>query len=133
MAQIFGPFFLKYSLETTLPTDLHLNRCYDSLRIKWFINNQKNKKMKRQVEVFTANCPVCDPVVKMIEELACDKCEVTTYDLVKKCDDKTCLTKLNEYEIRKIPAVAVNGKLLDCCKDSTITKEKLMEAGIGQS
>jgi len=89
--------------------------------------------MKRQVEVFTANCPVCDPVVKMIEELACDECEVTTYDLVKQCDDKTCLTKMNEYGVKKIPAVAVNGKLLDCCKDSAITKEKLMEAGIGQN
>ncbi|NNE78085.1 MAG: glutaredoxin [Pricia sp.] len=89
--------------------------------------------MKRQVEVFTANCPVCDPVVKMIGELACDECEVTTYDLVKQCDDKTCLTKLNEYGIQKIPAVAVNGKLLDCCKDAAITKEKLMEAGIGQN
>ena len=88
--------------------------------------------MKRQVEVFTANCPVCDPVVKMIEELACDECEITLYDLVRQCDDKTCLTKMNEYGIKKIPAVAVNGKLLDCCKGSSITKEKLMEAGIGQ-
>ncbi|EAR16204.1 MULTISPECIES: thioredoxin family protein [Robiginitalea] len=89
--------------------------------------------MKSQVEVFTANCPVCDPVVKMIEELTCDGCEVTTYDLVKKCDDKTCLTKMNEYGVQKIPAIAVNGKLLDCCKDSAITKEKLIEAGIGQN
>jgi len=89
--------------------------------------------MKRQVEVFTANCPICDPVVKMIEELACDECEVTTYDLVKQCDDKTCLTKMNEYGVQKVPAVAVNGRLLDCCKDSIITKEKLMEAGVGQS
>lgn len=57
--------------------------------------------MKRQVEVFTANCPVCDPVVKMIEELACGECEITTYDLVKQCDDKTCLTKMNEYGVQK--------------------------------
>ena len=51
--------------------------------------------MKRQVEVFTANCPVCDPVVKMIQELACNKCEITTYDLVKQCDNKTCLDKID--------------------------------------
>lgn len=25
--------------------------------------------MKHQVEVFTANCPVCDPVVQIIKEL----------------------------------------------------------------
>ena len=88
--------------------------------------------MKRQVEVFTANCPVCDPVIKMIQELACDTCEVTTYDLVKQCEDKTCLDKLDEYGIKKVPAVVVNGKLLDCCRDSAITVERLVEAGIGQ-
>ena len=85
--------------------------------------------MKRQVEVFTANCPVCDPVVRMIQELACDKCAVTTYDLVRQCDDKTCL----DNGIKKVPAVVVNGELLDCCRDSAITEEKLVEAGIGQS
>ncbi|MEW2923263.1 thioredoxin family protein [Muricauda sp. ANG21] len=89
--------------------------------------------MKRQVEVFTANCPVCDPVVKMIKELACDTCEVTTYDLIRQCEDKTCLDKLDEYGIKKVPAVVVNGELLECCKDSAITEMELVEAGIGQS
>ena len=88
--------------------------------------------MKRQIEVFTAGCPLCDPVVKMVKEIACDAWEVTTYDIVKQCDDKTCIDKMNAYGIQKIPAVVVNGKLLDCCKDSYITKKRLMEAGIGQ-
>ena len=88
--------------------------------------------MKRQVEIFSTNCPVCDPVVQMIKELACDQCEVSIYDLVKQCDDKTCLSKINEYGIHKIPAVAVDGKLLDCCIASPISKEKLIAAGIGQ-
>ena len=87
--------------------------------------------MKRQVEVFTANCPVCDPVVKMIKELACDTCEVTTYDLIRQCEDKTCLDKLEKYGIKKVPAVVVNGELLECCKDSAITEMELVEAGIG--
>ena len=89
--------------------------------------------MKRQIEIFTAGCPVCDPIVNMVKELACENCEVQIYDLVKQCDDKSCLTKMKEYNITKIPAVAVNGILLDCCKDSAITKEKLMEAEIGQA
>ncbi|MBO0341540.1 thioredoxin family protein [Flagellimonas profundi] len=87
--------------------------------------------MKRQVEVFTANCPVCDPVVKKIKELACDTCEVTTYDLVRLCEDKTCLDKLEKYGIKKVPAVVVNGELLECCKNSAITEMELVEAGIG--
>ncbi|MEO2127690.1 MAG: thioredoxin family protein [Christiangramia sp.] len=89
--------------------------------------------MKRQVEVFTAGCPVCDPVVNMVKELACENCDVKIYDLVKQCDDKTCLTKMEEYNIKKIPAVAVNGKLLSCCKNEGVSRESLIEAGIGQA
>lgn len=88
--------------------------------------------MKRQVELFTANCPVCDPVVIMVEELACNQCELTVYDLVKQCEDKTCLGKLEEYQIKKVPAIAVNGKLLNCCQDQGISQEELINAGIGQ-
>ncbi len=88
--------------------------------------------MKRQVEIFTANCPVCDPVVSMVKDLVCDQCEITVYDLVKQCEDKTCLSKLEEYQIKKVPAIAVNGKLLNCCQDQGISKEELIKAGIGQ-
>ena len=88
--------------------------------------------MKRQVEIFTANCPVCDPVVQMVKDLACEQCEITIYDLVKQCEDKTCLNKLEEYQIKKVPAIAVNGKLLSCCENQGISKEELIKAGIGQ-
>lgn len=89
--------------------------------------------MKRQIEIFTAGCPLCDPVVKMVKEIACDKCEITVYDLVKQCDHKICLTKMKEYDIKKVPAVAVNGELLSCCKNEGVTREELIEAGIGQA
>ncbi len=88
--------------------------------------------MKRSVEVFTAGCPVCDPVVKMVKDLACDQCEITIYDLVKQCDDKTCLSKIEAYQIKKVPAVAVDGKLLNCCVNEGISKDELIKAGIGQ-
>lgn len=57
--------------------------------------------MKRQVEIFTANCPVCDPVVQMVKDMACEQCDIIIYDLVKQCEDKTCLSKLEEYGIKK--------------------------------
>lgn len=88
--------------------------------------------MKTQIEIFTAKCPVCDPVVKMVNEVACQNCEITTFDLIAQCEDKICLSKLEEYGIKKVPAIAVNGKLLDCCRDSTITRDDLINAGIGQ-
>lgn len=88
--------------------------------------------MKRNVEIFTANCPICDPVVQMVKELTCEQCEITIYDLVKQCQDKTCLNKLEEYEVKKVPAIAVNGELLSCCENQGISKEELIKAGIGQ-
>lgn len=88
--------------------------------------------MKRQVEIFTAGCPLCDPIVKMVKEIACDECEITIYDLVKQCEDKTCLIKLEEYQVKKVPAIAVNGKLLSCCENQEISREELINAGVGQ-
>lgn len=38
---------------------------------------------KRQVEVFTAGCYVCDDVVKQVKALACANYEVIVYDLNK--------------------------------------------------
>lgn len=88
--------------------------------------------MKRQVEFFTANCPVCDPVVQMVLNLACDQCEVTIYDMVKQDGDKTFLNKLTEYGVSRLPAVAVNGELLDRCRNNAITQDDLIQAGIGE-
>ena len=88
--------------------------------------------MKRQVEIFTANCPVCDPVVKMVNELACGSCEVTTYDLTKESEEQKYLGKLKEYGVKRLPAIAVNGKLLDCCQNNAISREDLVAAGIGK-
>jgi hypothetical protein len=88
--------------------------------------------MKRKIEVFTANCPVCDPVVKQINELSCGNCDVTVYDLIKLCDDKSCLNKAKEYGVKRVPAVVVDGKLLGCCQGGEITRESLIDAGIGR-
>ncbi|MCE7053942.1 thioredoxin family protein [Algoriphagus sp. AGSA1] len=89
--------------------------------------------MKRQIEVFTAGCPVCEPTVKTVKEMACDSCEVTVYDLVKQCDDKVCIEKMKEYNITSLPAIAVNGKLLACCQSRGVSKEELAAAGIGKA
>ena len=89
--------------------------------------------MKRQIEVFVAGCPVCEPVVKTVKEMACDSCEVTIYNLVDQCDDKVCVDKMKKYNINSLPAVAVNGKLLSCCQNRGVSKEELAAAGIGRA
>jgi hypothetical protein len=86
---------------------------------------------KKKVEVFTSGCPVCSPVVEMVQSLACNDCEVTVYDVAEQCDSKECSTKVNEYGIKTLPAVAVDGALLSCCQGEGITREALEGAGIG--
>jgi glutaredoxin len=87
--------------------------------------------MKRQIEIFTAGCPVCEPVVQLVKDTACENCEITIHNLSEQCESKICVAKMKEYGVQRLPAVAVNGKLLGCCKNIEITKNDLVNAGIG--
>ena len=88
--------------------------------------------MKKQIEIFTAGCPVCEPVVALVKETACQNCEITIHNLSDQCESKICISKMEEYKVKRLPAIAVDGKLLGCCKNIEITKEDLVNAGIGQ-
>lgn len=88
---------------------------------------------KRKIEVFTAGCAVCDPVVEMVKSMACTNCDVVVYNLSQLCDTKECLEKVKAYGIKALPAIAVNGELLSCCQNKGISVEQLKNAGIGQA
>lgn len=88
---------------------------------------------KRRVEVFTAGCYLCGDTVKQVKDLACENCEVVVYDLNKGCETNECRDKARAYGVQAVPAVAVNGELVDCCKNAGIDMDSLKKAGIGQS
>lgn len=88
---------------------------------------------KRKVEVFTAGCPVCDEAVKTVKSVACPSCEVVVYDLNKGCETNECREKAKKYGVKRLPAVAVNGKLLECCSLGAVNVSTLMAAGVGQT
>ena len=87
---------------------------------------------KRKIEVFTAGCSVCSPVVDMVKSMACSDCEVIVYNLAEPCESKECIDKAKTYGIKALPAVAVNGKLLSCCQNKGVSEAELKNAGIGQ-
>ncbi len=89
--------------------------------------------MKRRVEIFTAGCPVCTPVVEMVKEVAGESCEIITYNLIDDFDNQDVMDKLANYGVKRIPAIAVNGQLLSCCTDNEISRQELIDAGVGQS
>ncbi len=86
----------------------------------------------RRVEVFTAGCPVCDDTVRLVQSLACRSCEVNIYDLREGCATNECREKARHYGITAVPAIAVNGVLLESSRRAPITADHLREAGIGR-
>lgn len=82
---------------------------------------------KRHIEVFVAGCPVCEPTVRLVQELACPDCEVTVHDLREGGADAAA-----RYGITSVPAVAVNGTLAACCQNRGPDRQTLAAAGIGQ-
>jgi glutaredoxin len=93
---------------------------------------------KRQVEVFTAGCPVCEPAVRLVQELACPDCEVTIHDLRQpegaafSDSHRTAAERAAEYGIRTVPAVVVDGRLVSCCENTGPNRDELAAAGIGR-
>jgi glutaredoxin len=86
---------------------------------------------KRKVEIFTAGCPVCDPTVKMVQELACPSCDVHVHDLNKGCETDECRIEAQKYGIKTVPAVVIDGKICSCCDNPGPNREDLQAAGIG--
>lgn len=82
---------------------------------------------KRQVEVFTAGCPLCEPAVQLVRELACPDCEVTVHDL-----RDSGIGKAGQYGVTRVPTVVVDGSIRACCEDGGVDREQLRAAGIGQ-
>ncbi len=87
--------------------------------------------MKRQIEIFTAGCPVCEPIVVLVKETACENCEIIIHNLSEQNKNKEGITKMKEYGVKRLPAIAVDRKLIGCCKNVEITKDDLVKAGIG--
>ena len=89
---------------------------------------------KRLVEVFAAGCPFCDATVKLLQELACENCEIQVYDLRDGSPtNREGLQKTAQYGIHRLPTVVVDGKLAECCKNQQpISRKALIAVGIGQ-
>ena len=74
--------------------------------------------MKRIIEVFTAGCPLCNPVVELVKSTACGSCDIITHNLTETAAGNPALRRARLLGVQTLPAVAVNGALLACCKGS---------------
>lgn len=83
---------------------------------------------KRKVEIYSAGCPACEDAVKLVHDIACPSCEVTVLEM----KDSAVAIKAKNLGITSVPAVVIDGKLADCCRDQGISEAALRKEGLGQ-
>lgn len=82
----------------------------------------------RKIEIFTAGCPTCDETVSKVKAIACPSCEIVTLDM----HDASVAQRAKDLGIQSVPAVAIDGKLADCCAGRGPDEATLRAAGLGQ-
>lgn len=83
---------------------------------------------KRKVEVFSAGCPACKETVQLVNGIACPACEVSVLDM----RDPKVAQRAKSLGVRSVPAVAIDGRLADCCTGRGVDETTLRGAGLGQ-
>ena len=82
---------------------------------------------KRRIEVFSAGCPACDEVIGLVNKIACPSCEVEVLDMRR----REVAERAKQLGVRSVPAVAVDGRLADCCAGRGVDETALRAAGVG--
>jgi glutaredoxin len=83
---------------------------------------------KRKIKVFSAGCPVCQETIELVKRNACQSCEITVLDM----NDTNVADRAKQLGVRSVPAVAIDGKLADCCAGRGPDEATLKAAGLGQ-
>jgi len=82
----------------------------------------------RKIEIFSAGCPACRDTIAMVNRIACPSCEIIVLDM----HDDQVAVRAAALGIRSVPAVAIDGKLADCCAGRGVDEQVLRAAGLGQ-
>jgi len=84
---------------------------------------------KRTIEIFSAGCPACQDTIDLVNRVACPSCDVTVLDM----NDPDVATRAKGLGVRSVPAVAIDGRLADCCSGRGPDESVLRAAGLGQA
>ncbi len=82
---------------------------------------------KGKIEVFNAGCPCCTEAVELVNRIAGDFGDVQVLDM----HQGDVAAKAKEYGVQSVPAIAVDGKLADCCTSRGVDEAMLKASGIG--
>lgn len=82
----------------------------------------------RKIEIFSASCPICQDAIKQVKEAACPSCDIEILDM----STTQAQNRAKEIGVKSVPAVAIDGKLADCCNSRGINIDVLRASGLGQ-
>ena len=85
-------------------------------------------RTKRKIEVFGAGCPACEETIELVNRVACPSCEVSVLDM----NQPEVAERAKGLGVRSVPAVAIDGKLADCCTGRGPDEATLRAGGLGQ-
>lgn len=63
----------------------------------------------------------------MVKDVACPSCEVEVLDM-RQAD---IAKRAKEYDIKRVPAVVIDGRLASCCVGRGVDEATLRSAGLG--
>ena len=83
---------------------------------------------KRKIEIFSAGCSVCQKTEKLVNDIACDSCQISVLDM----HDADVSKRAESFGIKTVPAVVIDGNLAKCCQGQGPDEVALRAAGLGQ-
>ena len=63
---------------------------------------------KRQIEIFSAGCPVCQDTIDLVNRLACASCEISVLDM----NDKEVAARAAELGVRSVLPLTANWRIV---------------------
>lgn len=83
--------------------------------------------IKRKIEIFSAGCPECEKAIRLVRGIACPSCEIEVLDM----HESDVVMKAASYGVLRLPAIAVDEKLADCCTGRGVDESVLRAVGVG--
>jgi len=61
---------------------------------------------KRQIDIYSAGCPVCQEAIATVRDMACPSCVITVRDM----NQADVAAEANALGIGSVPAIVIDGK-----------------------
>lgn len=80
--------------------------------------------MKHKIEIFSADCKICQDTIATVKKLAGSEYEVIVRDM----HQEAIASRAAQHGVKSVPAVVINGKLAGCCASRGVAENILREA-----